>query len=653
MEYFDFNEAFSRNLGWVNDLEQLALRDKTVAIAGLGGVGGFHLLTCCRLGIQNFKISDPDQFELVNFNRQVGATISSIGKSKSDVLFKLAKEINPNVNIEIFDEINAANIDNFLKEADLYLDGMDFFAVETRELIFNTAEKMKITAITAAPIGMGASCIIFSPDGMSFREYFQWKENPRIDKIVNFIIGLTPNAYHLKYLVDKSKVDLANQKGPSTIMACMLSSGIAVVEALKVLLNRGKVLPAPYYHQFDAYRGKHKIGRLYFGIQGPIQQLKKMVVKRILNQTTKNTHQNDVQNSTLIKKIISLAKWAPSGDNSQPWRFELVTDTEFNVIIKNSLENDFYDFDGRPTVISAGCLIESILLAAKKFRYSAVWESEKHVVPLKVNIKLIEGEPEDTDNLEDFLIHRSVNRFSYLRKSLSEATLNKIKTNQFDDYEISFITEKSQMRQMIKINMLATQIRLLIEQTHRTHSEVIKYDDNPSAGIPIKTVGLSWFTTQIMKLFLNNWHALYFINNFLGGAYIASIELDYVPGQNSSGFIVVNAKKPIDFMNYDELILTGMQIQRIWLYLTKLNLVMQPSYTPILISYYIRNHVEITKNKRIIKKIEKLIRLFSTVGLSERTVFIGRLGYAKHQSQIRSQRLSTESLILNNDNCSD
>ena len=47
---FDYATAFSRNLGWITADEQARLRKKRVAIAGLGGVGGFHLLALARLG---------------------------------------------------------------------------------------------------------------------------------------------------------------------------------------------------------------------------------------------------------------------------------------------------------------------------------------------------------------------------------------------------------------------------------------------------------------------------------------------------------------------------------------------------------------------------------------------------------------------------
>src|SRR3954451_14653210 len=112
---FDYDEAFSRNIGWVTEWEQQILRTKRVAIAGMGGVGGLHLLTLARLGIGAFNISDMDVFETVNFNRQVGASIGTLGRPKVDVMAGMALDINPTAEIRRFPNgINDDNIDDFL-----------------------------------------------------------------------------------------------------------------------------------------------------------------------------------------------------------------------------------------------------------------------------------------------------------------------------------------------------------------------------------------------------------------------------------------------------------------------------------------------------------------------------------------------------------
>ena len=80
---FDYHEAFARNIGWVTEAEQAALRGKRIAIAGMGGVGGVHLLTLTRLGIGAFNIADMDTFDVVNFNRQAGASMSTVGQPQA------------------------------------------------------------------------------------------------------------------------------------------------------------------------------------------------------------------------------------------------------------------------------------------------------------------------------------------------------------------------------------------------------------------------------------------------------------------------------------------------------------------------------------------------------------------------------------------
>ena len=75
---FDYNQAFQRNIGWVTREEQQALRKKRAAVGGLGGCGGAYVTTLARLGIGSFSLADFDAFELANFNRQVGARMSTL-----------------------------------------------------------------------------------------------------------------------------------------------------------------------------------------------------------------------------------------------------------------------------------------------------------------------------------------------------------------------------------------------------------------------------------------------------------------------------------------------------------------------------------------------------------------------------------------------
>lgn len=278
---FSYDKAFARNIGWVTHAEQSLLRDKRVAIAGLGGVGGVHLLTLARLGIGNFHVADFDTFDVANFNRQVGATVSTLGQPKAEVLVRMARDINPDINIVSFtDGVNDDNLLKFLLGVDLYVDGLDFFAFAARQATFAACAARHIPAITAAPLGMGTAVLSFLPGQMTFEEYFCWGDLSEREKALRFLIGLAPAGLHGDYLVDPSTINLAEKRGPSTIMGCELCAGTAATEALKILLNRGEVLAAPYGYQFDAYR--NKLTRTYRpgGNRHPLQRIAMMLARR-------------------------------------------------------------------------------------------------------------------------------------------------------------------------------------------------------------------------------------------------------------------------------------------------------------------------------------------------------------------------------------
>jgi len=254
---FDYVEAFARNLGWVTVAEQETLRKARVAIAGLGGVGGAHLLTLTRLGVGRFNLAEFDTFDLANFNRQTGAAVSTVGRPKLQVLMDMARDINPELEIRTFDGgVSDSNLDRFLAGVDVYVDGLDFFAFDARRATFAACARLGVPATTAAPLGMGVALLNFLPGRMTFEEYFRLEGQTEAEQALRFLIGLSPAMLQSGYLVDRSRVDFANRRGPSTAMACQLCAGVAATETLKIILGRGPMIAAPRGLHFDAYRNK-------------------------------------------------------------------------------------------------------------------------------------------------------------------------------------------------------------------------------------------------------------------------------------------------------------------------------------------------------------------------------------------------------------
>ena len=210
MPSFDYSTAFSRNIGWLTQAEQSRLRNARIAIAGMGGVGGIHLVTLARLGIGKFNIADFDTFDQANFNRQAGAGMRTLGLEKVKVMAEQARDINPELDIRIFPEgVNNQNLDDFLSGVDLYVDGLDFFVFEARQAMYKACERHQIPAVIAAPLGIGAAVVNILPGQMTFEEYFCLEGVTEEEKALRFLLGLSPAMLQRGYLVDRSTVDLS------------------------------------------------------------------------------------------------------------------------------------------------------------------------------------------------------------------------------------------------------------------------------------------------------------------------------------------------------------------------------------------------------------------------------------------------------------
>lgn len=279
MVEWNYDDAFKCHKGLLTKEEQEILRNSTVAIAGMGGVGGIHLITLARLGIENFIIADSDIFNVVNFNRQYGAKMDNLGLSKAESMAKEVKLINPNIKIRIFNSfISKDNVIDFLDKADIFVDGIDFYNIYDRRLVYNECYKKDIWCISAGPLGFSTVCLNINPKGMSFDQYFDINDKMSyLEQLVSFAVGITPKHTHTRYMKIYDE-EVIKKTGPSLGLACNLCSGMVATEVIKVLLNRGNILAAPWYLQFDAYRYIFYKKHLWWGNKNPIQKLKRWLM---------------------------------------------------------------------------------------------------------------------------------------------------------------------------------------------------------------------------------------------------------------------------------------------------------------------------------------------------------------------------------------
>ncbi len=128
------------------------LQKAKVAIFGIGGVGSYVVEGLVRSGIGNFVLVDNDKVSITNLNRQIIATTKTIGKPKVEVAKERILEINPNANVEIYQEFFMPNSKEILDNSISYVvDAIDTVTAKI-ELVLR-ANKFNIPIISSMGTG--------------------------------------------------------------------------------------------------------------------------------------------------------------------------------------------------------------------------------------------------------------------------------------------------------------------------------------------------------------------------------------------------------------------------------------------------------------------------------------------------------------------
>ena len=647
-QQFVFGAAFDRNIGWLTEWEQQALRGKTVAVAGMGGVGGFHALTLARLGVGGFRIADLDHFEIANFNRQIGATMRTLGEPKVEVLADMLRAINPEVRLSIFPGgVKEENVETFLEGVDLFIDGFDFFVLDIRRKVFARCAELGIPALTAAPVGMGVGFVAFTRDSMSFEEYFRFEGRPELQQYIHFLLGMAPRGIHRAYLVDPGRLDFGRRAAPSTVVGVQLAASVTATVAVKLLLNRGGVKPAPHHHHYDAYLGRVADTVLRQGNDGPLQKMKARAAERFFRGLiAQGPKPEPVYPVTVMEEIVNVARWAPSGDNSQPWRFRILADDELAVSIHMS--DSIYEYrGGEPTLISSGMLLASLGIAASAFGRAMEWrhlgrEGDVH----RIDCFFRPSDSIKVDDLYSFIPLRSVDRRPYRTTRLTEAEKAALSASLGDALEVVWLEGEDQRFKLAQINAASTNIRLRIPETFEVHRRIIDWQRRLSPlGIPAGALGLDKMTLRIMRWAMASWERMNRLNR-TAGTIGAALQMDYLPGYFSAGYFVVRPKAPAS-NRVLELLNAGERLQRFWLLATKLGLAVQPTLAPLAFAHLGRTGAPFTADLAMRGAATRLAsQLDNLIGSSaENLIFAGRIGHSRPRGPVRSTRLPLSALV--------
>lgn len=148
------------------------LRNSTVAVFGLGGVGGHAAEAIARAGVGTMLIADYDHVAPSNINRQILSLNSTMGILKTEVALQRLRDINPDMVITAISErLSPDNIEDLIPRTDpLYaIDAID--EIESKTFLIKTFVQRKIPFVSSMGAGSRLDSSRIKVDDISRTEY--------------------------------------------------------------------------------------------------------------------------------------------------------------------------------------------------------------------------------------------------------------------------------------------------------------------------------------------------------------------------------------------------------------------------------------------------------------------------------------------------
>ncbi len=263
-----YSEIFSRNIGIISESEQEKMQQSTVAIAGVGGVGGLLAERLIRIGVGRLKITDPGTFEKSNLNRQFGSSTSNLGFNKTEVIFSQIKDINPKAQIDHGPNGIRTDADaiDFVNGCDLVIDEMDFGLFKQSIILQRAARQRGLYYFFTSAVGFGALVVIFAPQGLTLEEFNNLPPNVNLNNSKEIFVPLdkvmpiSPSYISINPHNALHEIYSGKRTIPTTSIGVGLASILAANEAINIIIKKRDVVVAPQYTYIDLLDRRFLVG---------------------------------------------------------------------------------------------------------------------------------------------------------------------------------------------------------------------------------------------------------------------------------------------------------------------------------------------------------------------------------------------------------
>jgi nitroreductase len=331
-----------------------------------------------------------------------------------------------------------------------------------------------------------------------------------------------------------------------------------------------------------------------------------------------------------IEQILDLARWAPSGDNMQTWRFEIAAPDHLVVHAYDTRDHCVYDLDGHPSQIAFGTLLETIAIAASGhgLRADIARRREGRETHPEFDVRFTADPAIVRAPLIDVIKVRSVQRRPMKTTPLTDEHKRILAATVAPDYELSWLESRSQKWQAAKLMFNNARLRLTMPEAFETHRSIIDWENRTHSPdkVPAQALGVDAMTLHLMKWAMVSWRRMATVNTLMG-TWAPRLQMDLAPGMACAAHFVLKAKRAPQ--SIDDYVAAGRALQRFWLTMTTLGLYMQPEMTPLIFSKYAREGTRFTAQPKLATAAQALQRETEALIFNDSLfpVYMGRLGY--------------------------
>jgi molybdopterin/thiamine biosynthesis adenylyltransferase len=657
----------SRNQYKITVTERDILATKKVGVIGLSVGQSVALTMAMERSFQEIRLADFDVLELTNLNR-IRTGIHNLGTGKVVIVAREIAELDPFLKIRIYpDGLTEANMDAYFTEGgklDVLIDECD--GVDMKILCRHKAKALQV------PVLMEAS------DRTTIDvERFDLEPNRSI--LHGFIDHL--DVSKLKYLkTNEERVPyLAPMVGIDTMSVRLKASAIEVGQSITtwpqlasaVALGGGAIADIWRRIALGQY---HESGR-YFVDMEEIAGDKKNEPEYNIDDHIPVKPISDAEAiyaagqapliqggsrlmpaADVIKEIVAAASAAPSGGNSQPWKW-VYKDGTLTLLHDQYYSWSFMDFQDRSSYIALGAAVENLVLKTHRsgmevaISYFPVANDKKVIASFTFypgGTDIPGMEPHVEDDLAACIEHRHTNRKIAPGGDIAPAIIDEMKVagETISGANVSFFTSKEDREEIGDIISVTDKYRLLYPQSHNdfTYQEMRWTEEDAQVrrtGMDVNTLEL--LPSELVGLrLIKDPKVVDFVRQINGGNVFRNVSKKAMNCAYAAGFLTMPGFSELDHIN------GGRAAQRVWLKATQRNIAFHVMNVPF--AFFARlQHDTTDLPVEIIDDLKKQYARFINITHAKENrgaIYLFRVFNSENPTVAPFRRLSEEVLVF-------